>query len=383
MWIHIPKESYPSTQEEEDSTLDLDWLFPLLEQSVMWREKSRQSQSWSTASKKESWMMHLFGQIPQPSMATLGLEKWIGSLGDSPANPGQSQENEKENKTKDGFGMTSSKSVCRYDPKDSSWKMFQASLLDMELMPYLEIFPKWGSMHNGEVLRQPILEPPIDENVYLSWQQEQEQTADSMTSWATPKTFDASSQRKLTDGENVSHSTGTKYGIFLVQQATQSWKTPTTHDFIDHNQMELNEKGRRNPKKGKTDYSVGLGDQVKITNWITPTATNIDTRSEEAMEKRKKFRTSIGRKTTPPGNLAEQVNSASSLQHQTQKNGNQSSENTQDSPQPWKNLRLNPMFVEWLMGWPLDLTGLTDSEYLETELYLYKQRMHLQSLLGD
>ena len=366
MWIHIPKESYPSTQEEEDSTLDLDWLFPLLEQSVMWREKSRQSQSWSTASKKESWMMHLFGQIPQPSMATLGLEKWIGSLGDSPANPGQSQENEKENKTKDGFGMTSSKSLCRYDPKDSSWKMFQASLLDMELMPYLEIFPKWGSMHNGEVLRQPILEPPIDENVYLSWQQEQEQTADSMTSWATPKTFDASSQRKLTDGENVSHSTGTKYGIFLVQQATQSWMTPTGYE-----------------QRGEPKRKDLLGNQVKITNWITPTATNIDTRSEEAMEKRKKFRTSIGRKTTPPGNLAEQVNSASSLQHQTQKNGNQSSENTQDSPQPWKNLRLNPMFVEWLMGWPLDYTGLTDSEYLETESYLYKQRMHLQSLLGD
>ncbi len=69
--------------------------------------------------------------------------------------------------------------------------------------------------------------------------------------------------------------------------------------------------------------------------------------------------------------------------HQTQKNGNQSSENTQDSPQPWKNLRLNPMFVEWLMGWTLDYTGLTDSEYLETESYLSRQRMHLQFLLED
>jgi site-specific DNA-cytosine methylase len=41
--------------------------------------------------------------------------------------------------------------------------------------------------------------------------------------------------------------------------------------------------------------------------WLTPSATNIDTRSEEGLIKRKKYRESTGRKTTPPGNLAEQV----------------------------------------------------------------------------
>jgi len=41
--------------------------------------------------------------------------------------------------------------------------------------------------------------------------------------------------------------------------------------------------------------------------WLTPTATDISTRSQEAMERRKKYRTSIGRTTVPPGNLAEQV----------------------------------------------------------------------------
>jgi hypothetical protein len=39
----------------------------------------------------------------------------------------------------------------------------------------------------------------------------------------------------------------------------------------------------------------------------TPTATEIGMRSEAAMEKRKKYRESIGRKTTPPGNLLEQI----------------------------------------------------------------------------
>ena len=40
--------------------------------------------------------------------------------------------------------------------------------------------------------------------------------------------------------------------------------------------------------------------------------------------------------------------------------------------------RLNPRFVEWLMGWPL---GWTDFEPVETASYLCRQRMHLWSLL--
>ena len=39
----------------------------------------------------------------------------------------------------------------------------------------------------------------------------------------------------------------------------------------------------------------------------TPTATEIGIRSPEAMERRKKYRESIGRKTVPPGNLLEQI----------------------------------------------------------------------------
>jgi len=41
--------------------------------------------------------------------------------------------------------------------------------------------------------------------------------------------------------------------------------------------------------------------------WLTPSATNIEKRSEEGLKKRKKYRESKGRNTVPPGNLAEQV----------------------------------------------------------------------------
>ena len=50
------------------------------------------------------------------------------------------------------------------------------------------------------------------------------------------------------------------------------------------------------------DTDVGLSEL-----WLTPSATNIEKRSEEGLRKRKKYRESKGRKTVPPGNLAEQV----------------------------------------------------------------------------
>ncbi len=50
-------------------------------------------------------------------------------------------------------------------------------------------------------------------------------------------------------------------------------------------------------------------------------------------------------------------------------------ESTRDSGRP----RLNPLFVEWLMGLPV---GYTDSEPLETESFLSWWRMHFELLLS-
>ena len=47
--------------------------------------------------------------------------------------------------------------------------------------------------------------------------------------------------------------------------------TPNAMDF-PHKDMEINEKGRRNPKKGKTDHSLGLEDMAMASLLPTPTA---------------------------------------------------------------------------------------------------------------
>ena len=134
--------------------------------------------------------------------------------------------------------------------------------------------------------------------------------------------------------------------------------------------------------------------------WLTPTSTLIDERSPEAIVKRKKYRESIGRKTIPSGTLAEQVKAPQMWPTPTasgfgeegpetwlirQKAGKVSTPplglavkmwptpTASDSKAagtdgfsplgralnaaPATNGRLNPMWVEWLMGYPIEYTA--------------------------
>jgi hypothetical protein len=104
-------------------------------------------------------------------------------------------------------------------------------------------------------------------------------------------------------------------GGHLTSQVKQIlWRTPNAWN------AEQGPKSKENYEKAqKVGHTlITLTDQVrhekgKMPNrinrrlWLTPSATNIDMRSEEALKRRKEYRESIGRNTVQPGNLAEQV----------------------------------------------------------------------------
>jgi site-specific DNA-cytosine methylase len=103
------------------------------------------------------------------------------------------------------------------------------------------------------------------------------------------------------------------------------WPTPTTQE-VEHPQAELTTTGRRKSKNGKTSHSLGLADAVQM--WPTPTASSWgNTGSREMLDKH-----------IASGNITEQDKRA-----MTAGNGG----------------KLNPTWVEWLMGFP---TGWTDLE---------------------
>jgi hypothetical protein len=124
--------------------------------------------------------------------------------------------------------------------------------------------------------------------------------------------------------------------------------------------------------------------------WLTPTATNISGRSQEAMEHRIKWRESLGRKTVPPGNLAEQIMLSGEIPCVDMKKPTMwGTPKAQDSRHALRdrgkgNLgeqvsglhnggKLNPNWTEWLMGWPI---GWTDLKPLVMDKSLYVQQQH-------
>jgi len=130
--------------------------------------------------------------------------------------------------------------------------------------------------------------------------------------------------------------------------------------------------------------------------WLTPTATAISGRSQEAMEYRTKQRESQGHKTVQPGNLAEQVMYSGKVPCKDMKKptmlptptahiskeGAYPAEFTRKTPTLATHAggKLNPMWTEWLMGWPL---GWTDLKPLEMDKYPYVQQPLGTSLKED
>ena len=182
------------------------------------------------------------------------------------------------------------------------------------------------------------------------------------------------------------------------------WPTPTTQE-IAHPGMVLNEKGRREPKKGKTDHSLNLEDTA--SNWPTPTAMDKQHEySDEAMTRKDgqsrmdQLKNVAPRWATPAARdhkdtgentdyekiagkhklAGEAVGWSTPLAaddgHKVTVNTNQSGligdadrfsgHQVQQALIGEESLRgdrtlprLNPKFVEWLMGWPEDWLELT------------------------
>lgn len=126
-------------------------------------------------------------------------------------------------------------------------------------------------------------------------------------------------------------------------------------------------------------------DETESGLWQTPTCTQIELRSEEAWEKKSQKRIAKNRYTLPPGTLQEQVMMSGSTPcwdwNKSPKNPKMyptptchnakecdaPSEATRNTPTLCHVARggdktqpkhLNPTWVEWLMGWPLEWTDL-------------------------
>jgi hypothetical protein len=166
-------------------------------------------------------------------------------------------------------------------------------------------------------------------------------------------------------------------------QNTHSWRTVQC-SFLE----DLNESLQTLPQWGMTvggelyllPILVQTTSEKESGLWLTPSTVDIPTRSADSMTKRFNYREKIGRKGVGAGCLSEQVEwsgTGSPIGYITKATyPTPTAHNAKETNAPSEALRheptlaylvggkLNPMWVEWLMGWPL---GWTDLKPLEMD----------------
>lgn len=176
-------------------------------------------------------------------------------------------------------------------------------------------------------------------------------------SWATPSASDGTRGADLARRDNGQPNSN------LPTQINQ-WMTPRSHEVGEY---QYSRGDKTKPVPTLTGQAMALPAQTE--HWPTPTALNRP-REEATIEKSLAYRNAKAGQTTVPLYLEEvAVREACFRQGQTIPTSGAVPSKTGRS--------LNPLFVEWLMGWPPGWTLLawTDFACSATELSLFKQRM--------
>lgn len=215
-----------------------------------------------------------------------------------------------------GYGVSSRVLLAKFDPATRSWKTRQCSLF-VDLDECLETFPRWGMTQGGLLWELTMSERPTD--------------ASASGFWRTPDTGaggEISAEKAADFTAGKTRASGSAIQIRLCDQVRhpQLWPTPTVCG--------------NNNRKGLTKTS-GDGLATAVLSYPTPKCQD----ARAALFDRRK------------SNLGEVI-------HGRYLNGGDMTPQT-------KTARLNPYWVEWLMGWPI---GWTDLKPLATDKFLSWQQ---------
>lgn len=349
MWLYIP--GMPSTTslsapEQEVSTSGSGYCSAIEYAPFVTvnGKATRRQLSWH-GWKKRPWIRRLYGTISAPSTAARGVESWISYLRDTHASRSASPGSVLEKLTRDISGPTCDGLLKRYHHHWSSSRTSQVTFASA-LEPYEPSYDEWVIGLKRDYSARRKLASAISAGGSLPWhtpkvargaysRDKGQKGAERATligqaekrNWATPRAEDAESAGRRV-GRGVSDT-------LTAQVATSSWPTPAARDGKGANAGHGNRKGRQHMDQ-LPNYVAHL--------WPTPTANDAisDTRTN--------------RSPTPGGSVRPILSMLSRLlphTRRTMSGGHGCSSSCR---------RLNPLFVEWLMNWPIGLTGSASLE---------------------
>jgi hypothetical protein len=267
------------------------------------------------------------------------LSASVSSAPGSPVSPSASPGRTEERTTSETCGPRPTVPFASWDPATSSWKTSQASLLTGTLAEYSETWPKAGTMRSGTLLRLR--------------KSEHRTAANASSSWPTPDS-------------NTSTYSNHHGGFVNLREKASEWPTPaaswfergqTSPEVWEQRQKERTERGelpfatplhveaalwdtpKASSDKGGPNQRDGQGRpylDAQARQWPTPTASDIFPYTEAEARRRS---------PDLPTTASRQAPTIEQPGHEC-------------SP---KCRRLNPLFVEWLMGFPIGDTALERS----------------------
>ncbi len=240
-------------------------------------------------------------------------------------------------------GATWPASLAKLDPDTSSWKTHQHSLLG-GLDEFSQTWPRWGLMRNGECWERATLAPRISESASGLWPTPDAHmgTGGRVSATYPTRTRPSGSKQQITLKDAVKWNTPAKKLL---------WPTPTQDSATD---------------RAKRYAQGGLPLTAAVAASLAPAADMSLTTSclESTGAPTAKVRTYPTATATataykgwsPNHNRAD---TDDRLDYTIEREGFTPGQTTPP-------MRLNPDWVEWLMGWPI---GHTDLKPLETAKY--------------
>lgn len=418
MWLFIPgaSTSSPSAPEEAGSTSDWSWHAQALAQSVWWRGKPSPSPTWSKRCAKVSWLQRLCGAIPEPSAAESGAASWMASLAESRASLIASPASDSEKRTSATSGARRGASSCNPAHGSSSSRMSAACSRRAVPSAYGETFADWASRLRLDSSQRQKLARAIGASGSSSLQWPTMRSGSgavntlpevggmvngrieaAVANWPTPTANDWKgsgptlqrvdgqmrgdrldyateqfwSTPRASDGEKGGPNQAFGAGGIPLPAQTAQWPTPTARDHFPPHSPEYIA-----AKRAEGHGMANLNDKVAL--WATPSASvSNDGETPSTWNARAallRAKHGNGNGAGKPLTIQSQELLSSLPDPTTSADGEQSSPDRRS---------LNPLFVEWLMGWPPTWTMLASNASACSATALCRWKLLMQFALSQ